>query len=150
MAQESEVVRKLKRDLELATEELKAIKAGSAVDLNRSAHKAIAAENSRVRDGLKSRTRKSGKGADQVAYYFAPEASYRLGRYSPPGSTIALPIDEDPSITWLPISEKGLVLQADVDEPMPHQPGDENALADQDPDTMSAMSARRAADIPVA
>lgn len=56
--------------------------------------------NAEIRAGIKAEAKKeSGH-----AYYKINAPAYRLGVYSPAGSVVTLPIDEDPSVDWEPVT----------------------------------------------
>lgn len=132
-------------------EKLAALESGqvvSKVETERQALRAIAAENAKIRAALKARTKKTGKGDDEVAHYYSHSAHYRRGVYTPGGNVVQLPIAEDPSIFWKAVGPTGLVLEDDSDEPMERQPNADDSAPEAN--TMSDMNARRPSDQRVA
>lgn len=84
-----------------------------------------AAENEAIRAELKATTTKR----DGQALYFIPEGGerfYRKGVLYPTGSVVALPLDEDPSISWLPVDKTTPTpAPAPVLVPVPGRPSDQ-------------------------
>lgn len=101
---EKDELAKVKAALAEKEKELAALKAAAPV----SKAKDPAALRAR-RDARRAEVKAEAHKEDGHALYFIPlegELFYRKGVCYPPGSTVRLPLDEDPSYSWEPVVKK--------------------------------------------